>query len=155
MPITKEHELKETLTVDVITPAHEARTTTRLFELSKKQLMKREDPPRCWICRRTADEVGPLEAHHAGIERSFAEGEIDWEIVKQDFPHYDWTHFDPANPYAFVDDMEAQGILLCKTHHTGKGTGIHTIPEPLWRLQRYLKDGVQFTPTETIHHDHV
>jgi hypothetical protein len=155
MPTTQAHELKQTLTVDVLTPAHEARTTTRLFELSKRQLMKREDPPRCWICRRTADEVGPLEAHHAGIERSFAEGEIDWEIVKQDFPHYDWTHFDPANPYSFVDDMEAQGILLCKVHHTGKGTGIHTLPYPLFVLQRYLKDGVQFTPAEVIHHDHV
>jgi hypothetical protein len=156
MSVTQAHELKETLTVDVITPGHAPRETTRLFTVSKRVLMARQKPPRCYICQRTAEESGhPLEAHHMGVERSFAEGAIDWERVKEDYPHFDWAHFDPANPYAFVDDMDAQGLLLCKEHHTGKGTGIHTLPYSLWILQRYLKDGAQFTPTQTVHHDHV
>jgi len=48
--------------------------------------------------------------------------------------------------------MEAQGILLCKKHHTGKDEGIHNLPFGLWELQRYLKDGVKFSPIEVIHH---
>lgn len=156
MSVTQAHELKETLTVDVITPGHAPRETTSLFTRTKRALMARQNPPRCWICQRTAEESGyPLEAHHLGVERSFAEGAIDWERVKEDYPHFDWATFDPADPYAFVDNMDAQGLLLCKTHHTGKGTGIHTLPWPLFVLQRYLKDGAQFTPTQTIHHDHL
>jgi hypothetical protein len=152
--VTEAHELRETLTVDVITPGHAPRITTPLFRHSKQALMASQHPPRCFICQQTEAELGqPLEAHHVGVERSFAEGEIDWEMVKADFPDFDWASFDPSNPYAFVDDMQAQGLLLCKRHHTGKGTGIHDIPYPLWRMQRYLKDGVQFTPTDVIHHD--
>lgn len=153
--MTQAHELRETLTVDVLTPSHADRVTTPLFRHTKQALLASD--PRCWICGQTAEELGqPLEAHHAGIERSFAEGDLDWDRVRADFPHHDWSKFDPANPYTFVDDMSpvtGQGLLLCKQHHTGKGTGIHTLPWPLFLLQRYLKDGVQFTPDEVIHHD--
>lgn len=155
-PVTQAHELRETLIVDVITPGHAPRETTPLFRRSKRALMAAQHPPRCFICDRTEEELGePLEAHHVGVERSFAEGAIEWDRVKADFPGFDWATFDPADPYAFVDDMTAQGLLLCKRHHTGKGTGIHSLPYPLWRMQRYLKDGTQFTPTDVIHHDHL
>jgi hypothetical protein len=158
MPVTEAHELKSTLSEDVITPGHAPRTTTALFTKSKRALMASQHPPRCYICQRTAEEAGePLEAHHVGVERSFAEGEIDWDLVKADFPHFDWDKFDPADPYSFVDDMSpsGQGLLLCKLHHTGKDAGIHNISYPLWRMQRYLKDGAQFSPSEVIHHDQV
>jgi len=49
--------------------------------------------------------------------------------------------------------MEAQGLVLCKDHHTHPETGIHTLPWPLFVMQRYLKSGYKFTPTETIQHD--
>ncbi|HEX7911815.1 MAG TPA: hypothetical protein VF534_27490 [Paraburkholderia sp.] len=156
--VTQIHEEKETLTVDVNIPGHEPRTTTALFSKSKAALKASQHPPRCWICGRTEAELGaPLEAHHNGVERSFAEGEIDWDRVKADFPHHDWSTFDPANPYTFVDDMSptGQGLLLCKQHHTGRDSGIHNLAYPLWILQRYLKDGAQFSPTEVIHHDQV
>lgn len=48
-------------------------------------------------------------------------------------PHaaaFGWDHFDPADPYAFVDDMTVNGLLLCKAHHTGKDEGIHDMPFP-------------------------
>lgn len=154
--VEQDHELSETLTVDVITPGHEPRKTTELFRKSKDELKASQHPPCCWICGRTEAELGaPLEAHHDGIERSFAEGEIDWERVKADFPNHDWSTFDAADPYTFVDDMSpnGQGLLLCKEHHTGKDTGIHNIPFPLWRLQRYLKDGAKWSPNIVIHHD--
>jgi hypothetical protein len=151
--ITVEHDEKETLTVDVIVPEHDERVTTPLFEHTRKKLIDQEDG-RCFVCGRTAEESGhPLEAHHNGIERSYAEGDIDWDIVKNDFPNFDWTSFDPSNPYTFVDDMLAQGKLLCKEHHTGKDTGIHYLPYPLFIMQRYLKIGCKFNLSETIEHE--
>jgi hypothetical protein len=151
------HEEKLTLSVDIEIPGHAARITTPLFRHSKVALMASQHPPRCWICEQTEAELGaPLEAHHVGVERCFAEGEIDWEKVKVDFPNFDWANFDPTtDPYKFVDDMTQQGLLLCKPHHTGKDEGIHNLPYPLWRMQRYLKNGVRFSPTEVITHDQV
>lgn len=150
--VEQTHEEKETLTVDVLLPGHAPRTTTPLFERSKKELIGKEGG-RCWICGRTESEAGPLEAHHFGIERSFAEAPIDWAKVQHDFPHFDWEHFDPKSPYAFVDDMSAQGLLLCAEHHRGKDTGVHALPWPLFVMQRYLKDGYKFSDLEVIHHD--
>ena len=152
MSVEQVHEEKETLTVEVCVPGHPPRTETPLFEKTRKELLEKQ--PRCWVCNRTAEESGaPLEAHHMGIERSFATAPIDWALVKEDFPNFDWANFDESNPLAFVDDMLAQGRVLCKEHHTGKGTGIHNLPYPLFVLQRYLKAGYQFTPSEVILHE--
>ena len=161
--VEQDHELKDTLSVDVITPGHAPRKTTSLFAHTKKSLfdktfepfiIRRDAPGRCWICNATEQELGEhLEAHHFGIERSYAEGGIDWAKVREDYPHWDWSAFDESDPYSFVDNMEAQGILLCKKHHTGKDEGIHNLPFGLWELQRYLKDGVKFSPIEVIHHE--
>jgi hypothetical protein len=153
MSVTEVHEEKETLSVDVLLPGHEARITTPLFTHTRKALLEREGG-RCWICARTAEEAGaPLEAHHFGIERSFATAPINWDVVRRDFPNFDWASFDEADPLKFVDNMEAQGLVLCKDHHTHPETGIHTLPWPLFVMQRYLKSGYKFTPTETIQHD--
>lgn len=152
--VTKDHEEKETLVVDVIVPGHAARVTTPLFERTRKLLIEREGG-RCWICRCTGANVGPLEAHHFPIERSMAEA-MDFgtdSILRKDFPHFDWASFDAnPDPYVFVDDMTVNGLLLCKPHHTGGDEGIHTLPHPLWIAQRYAREGYCFTPTETIHH---
>ncbi|ABO60598.1 hypothetical protein LA345_38925 (plasmid) [Burkholderia vietnamiensis] len=62
--VTQVHVERETLSVEVNIPGHEARTTTALFSHSKKQLIEREGG-RCWISGATAEESGhPLEAHH-------------------------------------------------------------------------------------------
>lgn len=149
--MTKAHEEKEVIQVDVFGPEHADRTDTPLFESTRKALLAKHD--RCFICGRTAEEAGhPLEAHHLGIERQYAEAPIDWAKVKQDYPNFDWSTFDESKPYAFVDNMEAQGMVLCKPHHTGKFTGVHYLPYSLWIMQRYLKDGYQFSPNEVIHH---
>lgn len=152
--VTQVHEEKETLAVDVNIPGHEARTTTALFTRTRKQLIEREGG-RCYVCQCTADKVGPLEAHHHPIERSFAEM-IDWgpgSLIRRDFPHFDWASFDPADPYTFVDDMTVNGLLICKAHHIGKDEGIHALPFPIWLAQRYGRDGYQFSAVEVIHHE--
>ncbi len=152
--VTETHEEKETLSVEVNLPGHDPRTTTPLFTRTRKLLIEKAGG-RCFVCQRTADEAGPLEAHHHPIERSFAEM-IDWSegsLIRREFPQFDWKSFDPANPYAFVDDMTVNGLLLCKAHHIGKDEGIHAMPFPIWLAQRYGREGYQFSEVEIIHHD--
>jgi hypothetical protein len=48
--------------------------------------------------------------------------------------------------------MTLNGMLLCKEHHTGKETGIHYLPYPLWIAQKYGKEGYKFNDVEVIHH---
>ncbi|MDA8092363.1 MAG: hypothetical protein M0T84_00360 [Betaproteobacteria bacterium] len=154
------HEERETLCVDVNIPGHDPRTTTALFSHTKKILVEREKG-RCFVCGRTAEESGhPLEAHHHPIERSLA-NMIDWSRVERDCRrgmwgeaarNFDWSKFDPADPYSFVDDMTVNGELLCKEHHTGKDEGKHDLPWPLWIAQRYGKEGYKFSLVEVIHH---
>ncbi len=152
MSVTETHEEKETLVIDVELPGHDPRKASALFERTRKQLLQKTD--RCWICGRTAEEAGhPLEAHHTGIEFSFMTAPIDWKRVAEDFPTFDWHNFDESKPGDFVDNMLAQGLILCKDHHTHPETGIHTVPWPLFVMQRYLKDGYKFNDLEVIHHD--
>jgi hypothetical protein len=99
--VTEVHVERETLTLDVNIPGHEARTTTALFTRSKKQLIAREGG-RCWISGATAEQSGhPLEAHHFPVERSMA-NLIDWQRFATDCkagqwgPHarsFDWEGF--------------------------------------------------------------
>ena len=163
MTTTAAHDEKETLAVDVKLPAHAERTTTPLFRHTRQVLIQREGG-RCWICGKTAEaSEHPLEAHHHPIERCVAEI-IDFDRVRADCEagHYgpyaqafDWSTFDGSDPYLFVDDMRVNGLLLCKNHHPVGDEGIHTLPGPLWLAQRYIKAGVQYTPTETICHAEV
>ncbi len=48
---------------------------------------------------------------------------IDWDLFRKDCEAgvwgehaqgFDWSKFDPADPYTFVDDMMANGELFCK-----------------------------------------
>jgi hypothetical protein len=160
MTTTQIHEEKETLAVEVNIPGHEERTTTALFTRTRKQLITREGG-RCFICGGTVETTGhPLEAHHHPVERSLA-NMVDWALFRSECeagmwgPHaqsFDWSKFDPADPYSFVDDMTVNGLLLCKAHHTGKDEGIHDMPYPLWIAQKYGQEGYQFSDVEVIHH---
>jgi hypothetical protein len=162
MSVEQTHEEKETLSVDVDLPGHDPRVTTAMFRKTKRMLMKvanamgfdfKRPAGRCWICDKTESDLGqPLEAHHFGIERAYIDAAIRWNVVAQDFPIFDWKNFNPANPADFIDNMVAQGVLLCKEHHTGKDTGVHTLPFSLWIMQRYLADGTRFNPNEVIEH---
>ena len=159
--VTETHEEKETLVVEVNIPGHDPRTTTALFTHTKKLLIEREGG-RCFVCGATAEESGhPLEAHHHPIERSLA-NMIDWTRFEADCHAglwgetaraFDWSTFDPADPYTFVDNMLVNGELLCKAHHTGKDEGKHDLPFPIWIAQRYALEGYKFSDIEIIHHN--
>ena len=157
--VTETHELKDTFTVDVELPGHAPRTTTPLFTESKKILVERVDG-RCFICNGNKDEVGPTEAHHYPVERSLAMA-WDWPKFIADCKAgkwgvyaqaFHWEGFDAEkDPYLFVDDMRANGLLLCKRHHTAKNEGIHDIPHPLWIWQKYATEGYVMSAVEIIH----
>lgn len=174
--VTKIHEERETLAVDVNLPGHDPRTTTALFRRTRQQLIDREGG-RCAICGRTQEETGhPLEAHHHPVERSLATA-WDWPHFIADCmagkwgpsaQHFDWEgfmdgatmqQFDgyqmlvPVDPYKFVDDMTVNGELLCKAHHIGKDEGKHAMPYPLYIWQRYAPEGYPMSGVEIIHHD--
>lgn len=150
--MTDSHEEKETLQVDVFIEEHKDRTSTPLFEKTRKEFIEKTGGV-CWICGINEKDNGePLQVHHRHIERCFAEEEIDWDKVKEDVPEFDWNSFDPKDPYSFVDNCHYNGRVLCRTHHTKKYSGAHTIPYSLWVMQRYLKDGTRFSPTEVIKH---
>lgn len=164
--VTQIHEQKEALSVDVLLPGHAPRKATALFERTRKELIAREGG-RCFVSNMTAEELGaPLEAHHHPIERCFAEI-INWTRFAADCraghwgPYtqaFDWDSFlaaVPFDPYTFVDDMTVNGLLLGKQFHTVKDAGIHTLPFPIFIVQKYAIDGWQFTPNEVIHHDYL
>ena len=155
MSVNETHTEKETLSIEVNIPGHDARVTTSLFTRTRKELIEREGG-RCFVCGRNAEESGhPPEAHHHPIERSFAEM-IDWgedSLIRKDYPNFDWANFDPKDPYSFVDDMTVNGLLLCKAHHIGKNEGIHAIPYPIWLAQRYGREGYEFSSVEILHHE--
>lgn len=156
------HDEKETLVVDVDIPEHDPRVTTPLFTRTRLELIVKMDGGRCWICNRTAEESGgPLEAHHYPVERSLGAA-IDWALFAKiaqtgklgEGPRtFDWSTFDPARWFTFVDDMMHNGLLICKDHHIGKNEGIHWLPHPLWIAQMFIREGYVYSKEEIIHHD--
>lgn len=106
--------------------SHPQRTESSEFRQIKKQM--HEEGCKCFVDNGYC--VGQIEIHHSIIEYS-ASTEVDWELVKKDFPNFD-----------HVDDKD-QMMPLCYKHHQGKYTGIHKISYPIWILQKYmLKDAL-------------
>lgn len=156
MSVEKDHELKETIEIDIMTPGHEARSATPLFTSTRKDLLKATGN-RCFACDRTEEESGhPLEAHHYFIERSLAEG-VDWNYLCKKIKELKSivdraADFCDKNPdlndiYEFVDNMMANGLILCKQHHTSKEEGIHNYPYPLWEFFSIGKSGFDYIPS--------
>ena len=155
------HEEKLTLSVDVNLPGHDERVTTPLFTRTRSlALAACED--RSFACNRTGAEAGPIELHHMWIERCLANA-VDWADFRT-FIRSLKVYVDRAAQYAddhptldnimdFVDDMTANGLPLCKEHHTGKDSGIHDLPFPLWLLWSTGKEGWQFNSTEKVDHE--
>ena len=157
------HEQKNTITEDVFVPAHEDRVETSLFTTTRDKLISQESG-RCFVCNATEAESGaPLEAHHVLIERCLTNA-VDWrqfclflhkfrDIVDR-ADEFCIENPDIADKINFVANMLANGMLLCKEHHTGKDSGVHRLSFSMWLLQAFGIPGYKFSEDEIIaYHD--
>jgi hypothetical protein len=127
-----EHELKETITVDVWYPDHPPRKESALFGRTKRKLVSHDDVP-CYICGSKKDR----EVHHFHVEWAFADG-VDWERMKTLHPKFDWSTFKSAEDFV---DSEYNMMVLCAEHHRHTNHGIHNLPYPIWIMQQHAKAG--------------
>ena len=143
------HEQKETIQIDWFIPDHEERTESAEFRKSRPLVIARDKG--CVVC----GSQETLEAHHFLFEWCEANGIDRDQLVN----YVDTMHAFFAN----AKEALAQGktveqlvdspenlITLCKEHHTGKDTGIHALPYPIWVMQWLAKEGYKFSPTEIV-----
>jgi hypothetical protein len=81
-----------------------------------------------------------LEGHHDIAEFSALE-EMDWRKVAADFPR---EGIDSDEKFKEVAESEGGLLILCSVHHRSPFRGIHSITGPVWKLQRYERDGWDF-----------
>jgi hypothetical protein len=81
-----------------------------------------------------------LEAHH-NLGEQAALPELAWRKVAADFPQLG-IHSD--EDFLRVAESEGGLLILCSKHHRGPRHGIHMVTEPIWKLDRYAKDGWEF-----------
>ena len=133
--VSGEHEVHETIEIDIFYPDHAPREESYLFRKTKHHLIKVLDTP-CFVC----GSKDKREVHHFHLEWADSEG-VDWDKVKKAHPNFSWSTFE--NPEDFVDS-EYNMMVLCMKHHRGKDHGIHFLPYPIWIMQKLQKDDFIF-----------
>ena len=126
------------------TPAHEPREADPhygAFHAARARL-SRLGALVCWIGNADCS-AGPVELHHDKVEYSLAN---DVDVTKFDEAY--GLHL--ASDDDFLAYVEGEGNLLplCSAHHRSH-LGIHSIPDPLWVVQKYLKAGLA-APAHTV-----
>jgi hypothetical protein len=143
--ITAEHVQKKTISEIFVVPEHGQRNTFD-FNKSVKQL-KKDGHFKC-LCGATEN----LEVHHIS-EFCFEEDTdfIKLEKILMHFDPYGYSKAMQGQPVLTVDDIRNL-IVLCKPHHTGKGTGIHETDFAIWIRQFVSLEGKNPIPQkgETI-----
>ncbi|PRC92688.1 hypothetical protein [Solimicrobium silvestre] len=137
--VKNEHEIHETITIDVFYPDHPPRTESKVFKATKKHWHQLGAV--CGVCK-TKEKV---EIHHKFIEWADSEG-TDWDKVRLEHPDFDWASFkdDPD----FIDSVY-NTEPLCEKHHRGPAPhGKHFTPEPIWNMQKYQRADFVYSPDE-------
>lgn len=73
--------------------------------------------------------------HHFHVEWAMTEG-VDWDMMRKLHPGFDWASF--KEPVDFVDSPYNM-MVLCEKHHRDEAHGIHSLPYPVWIMQKYKK----------------
>ena len=133
----KEHEVKETLTVDIFYPDHPPRVESQTFRKTKHHLINIMDTP-CWVCGTKEKR----EVHHFNAEWADSDA-VDWDKMRLLHPDFPWSTFE--HPEDFIDS-EYNMMVLCEAHHRGKDEGIHMLPYPIWIIQRECLHDFEFAP---------
>lgn len=139
--MNNEHEVHETLEVDVFYPDHPPRHESATFRRTKHHLINVLDRP-CWICGTRERR----EVHHFHVEWADAEG-VDWDKMRELHPDFPWSTFKNAEDFV---DSEYNMMVLCEKHHRGKDHGIHMLPYPIWIMQREALPDFQFAPGDEV-----
>ena len=132
------HELKRTLNENVFYPEHPPRRASLEFEATRKRLIVDMDTP-CWICGIRRSTGGKMELHHEVVEWAL-ENAVDPAKLGVEFP--DVT--DEISLRTFIDSG-LNGMVLCDRHHRHIEEGIHSLTYPIWRAQRYVRQGYELT----------
>jgi hypothetical protein len=113
-----------------------------VFEAARKRL-KAAGKLICWRCGSTTN----IQIHHRLVEWCSANG-VSFEKFYHRYPEL----MTECTQEAFENAIESEGgtLPLCQKCHTGKGTGIHYVPEPIWYLGCYWKDGIP-PPASPVH----
>lgn len=134
-----EHLVHETITISVYYPDHAPRTESAIFAATKRYWHKAG--ARCLVCG-TDQKV---EIHHRFVEWADAEG-TNVAKLKAWHPDFDWSNFKTMAD--FVDSVY-NTEPLCELHHRGPAPhGKHFTPEPIWNMQKYMRDDFVYCPDE-------
>jgi hypothetical protein len=96
----------------------------------------------CWRCGaidRSAGGTASIQIHHRLVEWCAANG-VDYTKFYHKYPEL----MKECSQAAFEEAIEGEGgtMPLCQPCHTGKGQGIHYVPETVWYLGCYWQDGL-------------
>ena len=134
--LTAAHTQTETIRLVVAYPAHlprESDSHYKAFHAARARLA-RLGALKCWIGNAECSR-GPGELHHEKVEYSLI---ADVDVAKFDEAY--GLHLSDEDFLAYVEG-EGNLLPLCAQHHRGH-LGIHTLPGPLWIIQKYLKAGL-------------
>lgn len=84
-----------------------------------------------------------LEAHHH-IAEFAGLNELDWQKVAADFPQ---LGIQSDEDFKRAAESDGGLLILCDKHHRAPYHGIHSITEPVWKLDRYARLGWEFQGT--------
>lgn len=113
----------------------------------------------CWIGGATKAQIAEglpadhrcagatqLEAHHH-IAEFAALSQEDWRKIAADFPQ---LGIQSDEDFLRIAESEGGLLILCDKHHRGPNHGIHSITEPVWKLDRYAKDNWEFISSSDV-----
>jgi hypothetical protein len=135
--LVNQHAINRTFRESYVVPTHDDRSESSVFKQTKKTLGE-DGHYQCWICGATEK----LEVHHYISEWSL-ENVVDFNAMKQVglvFDVYGYSKALSKKPITTVDDIR-NAMVLCKKHHTGTYTGIHSLTFSIWIMQKIGKNG--------------
>lgn len=133
-------ELNRTLHEIAWYPPHDPRKASSEYRHVHHKLVVEMDEA-CWICGVRHSTGGKMETHHSELEwaaeRAF---ENDTAMLTKLIEDFKLKLAAPEELRKWLDS-EGNMLVLCDKHHRGSYTGIHSITYPVWKLQRYEREG--------------
>jgi len=137
---------------DQITPAHDQQISVRLIEhipphgprgAEFRKAKKRMKALGLISCNVPGCKTGlPIEYHHSKVEHAW-QGGVDVDKFNDEYG----LHLSDEDFIVYVQSPENLEAL-CVEHHRGS-TGVHVLPEPLWKLTRVWREDLA-PPAEKV-----